>query len=148
MPTIYDWKGNRHDLTMGAFDSSSLQNTHMADIKLFGGLASIENGQEKALFQQLTQSYLRNKVDPTIWERFKKQLPNLANIGGTLGTNLLMAKIKARAGPNPILQSAITSAEIVLGTIFTGKQKKSFGPVGVRRERPELPPAPGQDRVG
>ena len=126
MPTIYDWKGNRHDLTMGAFDSSSLQNTHMADIKLFGGLASIENGQEKALFQQLTQSYLRNKVDPTIWERFKKQLPNLANIGGTLGTNLLMAKIKALAGPNPILQSAITSAEIVLGTIFTGKQKKSF----------------------
>ena len=78
----------------------------MADIKLFGGLASIENGQEKALFQQLTQSYLRSKVDPSIW-------------ASPTSTNLLMAKIKALAGPNPILQSAITSAEIVLGTIFT-----------------------------
>ena len=128
MPTIYDWKGNRHDLTMGAFDSSSLQNNHMADIKLFGGLASIEDGQEKALFQQLTQSYLRNKVDPTMWERFKKQLPTIANIGGTLGTNILMTRIKALAGPNPVLQSAVTAAEVVLGTIFTGgkKQKKTF----------------------
>ncbi len=128
MPTIYDWKGNRHDLTTGAFDSSSLQNPHMADIKLFGGLGSIENGDERALFNQLSQSYLRSKVDPGVWERFKKQVPNLATIGGTLGTKLLMTKIKVLAGPNPILQSAITAGEIVLGAIFAGgtKQKKSF----------------------
>ena len=130
MSLIYDWQGNKHDLTVGAFDSLSRTNPDQASIYLYLGLGSIEDGSTPNLFKQLSQKYLskqKSSYATNLWTRFKQQLPQLRSIGGTLGTSLLMGKVKTLAGANPVVLGALTAAELVLGQVFSlSTAKRTF----------------------
>ena len=130
MALIYDWQGNKHDLTLGAFDSQSLTNPDHASIYLYSGLQSIEDGTTHDMFKQLSQKYIskqKTTFASSIWNRFKDQLPQIRNIGGTLGTTLFMAQVRKLAGTNAAVLGALTAAELVLGQVFsTGTTKRTF----------------------
>lgn len=128
MTNIYDWKGAKHTLTHGAFDSKSLTNPNMASVFLHRGLERLDDDSLDVTFHQLGNDYLASlkKDEPGFfdgaWKTLKTKLPELLKVGGKAGSTLLMSTIRAMAGANPSLQAIITSSELVIGNLFDTKK--------------------------
>ena len=129
-PVIYDNSGSGHNLSLGAFDSTSITKPGQASVLLAEQIGKPFDSS----FEELLKDYHYDveKAEPgmmeKLWATYMK--PGLKNAGAalwTLGAQYGKEAVAALAGVNPTTAAAVAAGEAiltsVLGGFFTGEVK-------------------------